>query len=63
VPRQHRADGYPVLKRLSVILPLHFAPQPTELTADQRTLPEPPVVDGVTTGALLFLIDLIRRCR
>jgi hypothetical protein len=46
-----------------VILPLHFAPQPTELTADQRTLPEPPVIDGVTTGALLFLIDLMRHCR
>jgi hypothetical protein len=29
--------------------------------ANQRALPEPPVVGGVTTGALHFLIDLIRR--
>jgi hypoxanthine phosphoribosyltransferase len=32
-----------------------------ELAADLRALPEPPVVVGVATGALLFLADLIRR--
>jgi hypoxanthine-guanine phosphoribosyltransferase len=32
-----------------------------ELAADLRALPEPPVIVGVATGALLFLADLIRR--
>ncbi|GJN35857.1 hypothetical protein PR202_gb24669 [Eleusine coracana subsp. coracana] len=33
----------------------------TELAADLQALPEPPVVVGVATGALLFLADLVRR--
>ncbi|TVT99207.1 hypothetical protein EJB05_55449, partial [Eragrostis curvula] len=32
-----------------------------ELAADLRARPEPPVVVGVATGALLFLADLVRR--
>jgi len=32
-----------------------------ELAADLRALPEPAVVVGVATGALLFLADLVRR--
>ncbi|GJM94801.1 hypothetical protein PR202_ga11480 [Eleusine coracana subsp. coracana] len=32
-----------------------------ELAADLQALPEPPVVVGVATGALLFLADLVRR--